>query len=88
VDCLIALGVSAIIGASFSTIYERNAVNAGLPLLNGDLREVLKTGDPIRLDLERGLIERLSDGACHEVEPLPEVSMRIYRRGGLLAARG
>lgn len=87
VDCFRALGVGAIIGASFGAIYERNAVNAGLPLLIGDLRSLLQTGDTIRVDLEAGSVERMSDNTRFQITPMSLVQLRIYRRGGLLSDR-
>ena len=86
VDCFLSLGVSAIIGASFGSIYERNAINAGFPLLIGDVREDLQQGDRVRLDMTEGRLERLSDGKVLEIQPMSEIQQRIYRRGGLLAA--
>ncbi|MFO7767965.1 MAG: aconitase family protein [bacterium] len=87
VDCFLSLEVGAIVGPSFGSIYERNAINAGLPLLAGDLREELESGDEVRLDMGSGRLERLSDGEVLEVEAMSEIQERIYRRGGLLAAR-
>lgn len=87
VDCFRALGIGTIIGASFGAIYERNAINAGLPLLIGDLRGLLHTGDKVRVDLETGRVERLLDNTVFEITPMSPVQFRIYRRGGLLAAR-
>ena len=37
VDCFAALGVSLIIAKSFGAIYERNAINAGTPIMVADL---------------------------------------------------
>ncbi len=88
VDCFRALGVGAIIGASFGAIYERNAVNSGLALLQGDLRSALTDGDRVQVDLKEGIVERMSDGERFAVTPMSEVQLRIYRRGGLLAGPG
>ena len=82
-----ALGLSGVIAPSFGAIYERNAINAGVPVLRGELRGVLKEGDRIRVDLETGAGERLDDGTGFRVEPMSPVQLRIYRRGGLLAGR-
>lgn len=84
VDCFRALGISAIIGASFGAIYERNAVNAGLPLLTADLRDRVKTGERIRVDMETGTVDLLDQRERFEIAPLSGVQSRIYRRGGLL----
>jgi len=84
VDCFRSLGISAIIGASFGAIYERNAVNAGLPLLTADLRKQVKPGERIRVDMETGIVDILDRGERLEISPLSPVQSRIYRRGGLL----
>ncbi|MFC1628346.1 aconitase/3-isopropylmalate dehydratase large subunit family protein [Gemmatimonadota bacterium] len=85
VDCFRALGISAIIGASFGSIYERNAVNAGMPLLTADLREQVRTGERIRIDMETGVVDILERGERIDITPLSPVQSRIYRRGGLLS---
>jgi len=84
VDCFISLGVQALIARSFGAIYERNAINAGLPVLIADLADAgLHDGDRIRVDLETGHISW--DGGSLEGRPFAEVQMEIYQRGGLLA---
>jgi aconitase A len=40
VDCFKSLGVSLVIAESFGAIYERNAVNNAMPILNADLSKV------------------------------------------------
>ncbi len=85
VDCFRALGLGAVIAESFGAIYERNAINTGFPVLRGVLRERLKDGDRVRVDLAGGGVVRLDDGARFEVTPMSPVQMRIYQRGGLLA---
>jgi 3-isopropylmalate/(R)-2-methylmalate dehydratase large subunit len=87
VDCFRALGLSAVIAPSFGAIYERNAINAGFPVLRGELQGVLKEGERIRVDVETGAGERLDAGGSFEVAPMSPVQLRIYRRGGLLAGR-
>ncbi|MDH4198328.1 MAG: aconitase/3-isopropylmalate dehydratase large subunit family protein, partial [Candidatus Aminicenantes bacterium] len=55
VDCFKSLGVAAIIARSFGAIYERNAINAGLPVLTGDLIAAgLKSGEQITVDFGSG----------------------------------
>ncbi len=84
VDCFRSLGVRAIVARSFGAIYERNAINAGLPILEGDLGTLsLKSGDIISIDLMKGEISR-EDGGTVKVKPFSEVQLDIYRRGGLL----
>jgi homoaconitate hydratase family protein/3-isopropylmalate dehydratase small subunit len=84
VDCFSNLGVSALIAPSYGAIYERNAINAGMPVVVGDLLNAgLENGQEITLDLETGLITW--EGGQHQAEPFSAVQMEIYQRGGLLA---
>ncbi len=85
VDCFKSLGVAAIVARSFGAIYERNAVNAALPVLAGDLIAAgLKTGEEITVDLATGEVRRRETGEVLRVAPFSETQMAIYKRGGLL----
>ena len=85
VDCFKSLGVAAIVARSFGAIYERNAVNAGLPVLAGDLVAAgLRSGEEITVDFASGEVVRHSTGETIRVEPFSEIQMAIYRKGGLL----
>ncbi|MBK9305280.1 MAG: 3-isopropylmalate dehydratase large subunit [bacterium] len=84
VDCFASLGVQALIARSYGAIYERNAINAGLPVVAADaVKAGLKSGDTITVDLGSGLIAW--DGGRLQGEPFSQVQMEIYQRGGLLA---
>lgn len=86
VDCFASLGVTAIVAESFGAIYERNAVNAGLPILKAPVIGAgLRNGDQVVLDLRQGTIERLADGHVVKGTPFSDAQLKIYRRGGLLA---
>ena len=83
VDCFTSLGVQALIAESYGSIYERNAINGGMPILVASgLKVGLKNGDLVRLDLATGLITW--DGGKLQGEPFSAVQMQIYQRGGLL----
>lgn len=85
VDCFISLGISVIIAKSFGAIYERNAVNAGMPILIADLDGAeLKDGDRIRVDFKTGKVVLLDKEKTIEGTPFSEIQMQIYQRGGLL----
>lgn len=87
VDCFLALGVSAIIAESFGAIYERNAINAGMPILWAPVaRAGIKDGDTVIADFATGLVEVPSKGMRIEGQPFSDVQMKIYQRGGLLVA--
>jgi 3-isopropylmalate dehydratase small subunit len=85
VDCFKSLGVTAIVAKSFGAIYERNAINAGLPILEGDLGALnLKGGETISIDLMKGEVSVEGSDATAKVKPFSEVQLDIYKRGGLL----
>jgi 3-isopropylmalate/(R)-2-methylmalate dehydratase large subunit len=85
VDCFASLGVQAVIGRSFGAIYERNAINAGLPIVEGDVTKLaLKDGDTVSVDFVKGTVTKDATGETVKVQPFSEVQLDIYRRGGLL----
>ncbi|MCP4291943.1 MAG: homoaconitate hydratase family protein [bacterium] len=84
VDCFTALGVKALIAPSYGAIYERNAINAGMPVLVADLlNSSLKNGTHVEMDLETG--KMTWEGGDAQADPFSKVQMDIYQRGGLLA---
>jgi 3-isopropylmalate dehydratase small subunit len=84
VDCFLALGVAAIVARSFGAIYERNAINAGLPIVSGNLVDAgVRDGEVVTIDLPTGRITR-ADGAVFQAQPFSPIQMEIYRKGGLL----
>jgi 3-isopropylmalate/(R)-2-methylmalate dehydratase large subunit len=84
VDCFAALGVQVLVARSYGAIYERNAINAGLPVVTADAaRSGLKSGDTVTVNLESGLVAW--DGGAVQGEPFSQVQAEIYQRGGLLA---
>jgi 3-isopropylmalate/(R)-2-methylmalate dehydratase large subunit len=85
VDCFKSIGVRAIIARSFGAIYERNAVNAGLPIMQGDLSGLdLKDGDLISVDFTTGEVTNEATGKKAAANPFSDVQIDIYKRGGLL----
>jgi 3-isopropylmalate dehydratase small subunit len=85
VDCFKSLGVQAIIGQSFGAIYERNAINGGLPIVEGDVAVLgLRDGDTVTVDFITGVVTKEATGQEARVRPFSEVQMDIYKRGGLL----
>jgi 3-isopropylmalate/(R)-2-methylmalate dehydratase small subunit len=91
VDCFIALRLGAIIAPSFSSIYFRNAVNAGLPVLrSGDVAALaaerrLATGDEVEVDFHSGQATNLSRSVAFSVQPMNPVQRAIFRSGSLFA---
>jgi 3-isopropylmalate dehydratase small subunit len=88
VDCFLSLGVPCILAESFGAIYERNAINAALPILTYHpslIEEIgLKDGDKIRIEYLTGRITNLKNNMTAMINKLNEVQVAIYKNGGLL----
>ena len=92
VDCFRALGISAIIAASFGAIYLRNAINGAFPvaalpaLKNWDAANPpLISGDEIEADFENGVIRNLTRATqINGMTKWSAVQKEIYLAGGLL----
>ncbi len=85
VDGYKALGTSVIIAESFGAIYERNAINAAMPIMTYDKLEglSLEDGDTLKVDFESGIIENKTKGTKIQANPFSEVQLEIYKTGGL-----
>ncbi|MCK4828679.1 3-isopropylmalate dehydratase large subunit [bacterium] len=85
VDCFKSLGIQAIIAQSFGAIYERNAINAGLPVITCDLvNSGITDGEQISLNLKSGTTVRVKTGEEFQASPFSSIQMEIYEKGGLL----
>ena len=88
VDCFLSLGINCIIAESFGAIYERNAINAALPIMtyrSGQMKEIgLITGDNIRINLITGEIENLTKHRKTTINKFYDAQKQIYQNGGLL----
>ena len=91
VDCFIALKVGGILAPSYSSIYFRNAVNSGFPILRcGELGHLaagrkIESGDEVEVDFVSGKGFNLSKNSAFSVEPMSAVQRDIYHRGNLFA---
>ncbi|PLX00797.1 MAG: homoaconitate hydratase [Marinilabiliales bacterium] len=85
VDCFKALGVQVILAESFGAIYERNAINAAMPIMTYESMEPvdLKDGDIISVNFETGKIINHSNNKEMMAEKFSEVQLEIYKNGGL-----
>jgi len=88
VDCFRALGIGAIIAASFGAIYKRNAINSGLPILAfPDLlghKDAFASYDKLTVNFATGRLV-LKDERAFQAEPFSQVQMDIYQAGDLFA---
>jgi 3-isopropylmalate dehydratase small subunit len=88
VDCFISLGISCILAESYGAIYERNAINAAMPILTyneGTLESVeLQDGDTVSIDFITGEFMNLRNIKSTRVNKFYDAQLEIYRNGGLL----
>ncbi len=86
VDCFISLDLGAIVARSFGAIWERNAINEGLPAMictDTDLL-ALDEGDRVMIDFRSGEIRNLTKNSTVRAQPFSDIQMQIYLKGGLL----
>ena len=88
VDCFSSLGIRAILAESFGSIYERNAINGGLPVLTYTALDELELADHdmITIDLEEGRITNKRNGKSALISRFSEIQKMIYKAGDLLLA--
>ena len=85
VDCFKALGISVIVAESFGAIYERNAINSGMPILVADgISKKIHEKDIVSIDFTTGMIKDKTQGKTYQAKPFSEAQKEIYLRGGLL----
>jgi 3-isopropylmalate dehydratase small subunit len=87
VDCFLSLGIQCIVAESFGSIYERNAINAALPVITcNSLSELdLKDCDNIEINFKTGKLLNLHNNKTTSASPFSEVQFEIYQNGGLLS---
>ena len=85
VDCFKALGISVIIGESFGSIYERNAINNALPILIFEnVTNLIDNNDFLNVDFSTGEILDKSKNKNFYIKPFSKVQLNIYKKNGLL----
>ncbi len=81
-----ASGIALVIARSFARIFYRNALNIGLPILECAQADEIQAGDELRVNLDDGLIENLTQGTAYKAEPFPPFLRNIIEKGGLMEA--
>lgn len=88
VDCFLSLGVQCLIAESYGAIYERNAINAALPILTYTPEQLepvsIEEGDTIRVDLLSGEFTNITKGKRTVINKFYDAQAVIYKNGGLL----
>ena len=81
--CLVFAGVGAVVARSFSRLFFRNAINAGLPLVQSDAAvDALAKGDQVTGEVEAGTVT--TPKGTFDFPPLPDAVIGIFEAGGLL----
>jgi len=82
--CLTGNQVGAVVAASFSRIFFRNAINAGLPTIElPDVVGQIEAGDKLTIDLSNGLL--ICKAGEFKFPALPPEVIGIVEAGGLVA---
>ncbi len=88
VDCFTALGVSCLLAESFGAIYERNAINAAMPILTYTPEQIasleLEDKNIISVNFLTGEITNVTKNKTSKINPFFDVQNEIYQKGGLL----
>jgi 3-isopropylmalate/(R)-2-methylmalate dehydratase small subunit len=80
---LVHAGVGAVIARSFARLFFRNAINAGLPLVqSGEAVDALQKGDRVTVDVQAGTVTTAH--GTFTFPPLPEAVIGIFEDGGLI----
>lgn len=76
-------GVGAVLAKSFARIFYRNAINIGLLAIECDT-DGIDAGDELELDIKLGVINNLTKGTIIQIQPLPDVMVKLLNDGGLV----
>ncbi len=78
-------GVQAVIASNFARIYYRNSLNNGfLAIESKNIDKKINDGDELKIDLEKGIIQNLTQKKEYSFIPLPEFALEMIEKGGLL----
>jgi 3-isopropylmalate/(R)-2-methylmalate dehydratase small subunit len=81
-----ALGVAAVVAASFGRIFFRNAIAIGLPIITcSQAAEHFQEGEEAELDIPQALVKNLTRDSTHSGEVLAGEVLDILSAGGILA---
>lgn len=84
-DAIKYAGVKAVVAEKFASIFFRNCVNVGLPLLEvPDIRKFVDEMDEITVDLETGIVKNLSKNTEVKGKPIETFLLNKLRKGGLI----
>jgi 3-isopropylmalate/(R)-2-methylmalate dehydratase small subunit len=78
-------GVKCILAESFARIFYRNAINIGLPVLEGlGISRKVEEGDMLTVNLEKGKVVNQTKNRVTQARKLPDFILEIIEDGGLI----
>lgn len=77
-------GISVVIAKSFARIFFRNAINIGLPVLECESTDKIRSGDELTVDLLSGSIVNMTTGEEYHAVALSETVASVLSAGGLV----
>lgn len=81
---LLNMGAKAVLADSFARIFFRNAINLGLlPIICKGLKDKVKDGMTLTLDLEKYQVTVQETGETYPCEKLGPQAMKILEAGGI-----
>jgi len=83
---IVGCGISAVIARSFASIFFRNSINIGLPILECKEADKIEEGDILEIALDNGIISNVSKKQIYKTAVFPSFLQRIIRAKGLINA--
>ncbi len=84
-DAIKYAGVKAVVAESFASIFFRNCVNVGLPLLEvPDITSAVEEGDELLVNLEEGFVKNITKGTIYKGRPIEAFLLNKLKKGGLI----
>ena len=81
---LLNMGAKAVLADSFARIFFRNAINLGLlPIICKGLKDKVKDGMTLTLDLEKYQVTVQETGETYPCEKLGDQALKILEAGGI-----
>jgi len=77
------VGAAAVIARSFGDEFARCALHVGLPPLQVEETEAIKTGDRLRVDIEGHKVVNLSSGDRYVIRNIYGEALDVLRAGGM-----
>jgi 3-isopropylmalate/(R)-2-methylmalate dehydratase small subunit len=79
-----AAGINCIIAPSFARIFFRNAINIGLPIIEFENAQIIKTDDELEINFTEGIIKNISTKKEYQVRNIPSFLQEIIAEDGLI----